>query len=177
MEASDVYRSSGGQATLSCRLATPVVQQWSLLFGNPADDSGLELLSQSGRTLEARARAVQSFVTQTGAVDVEMTLPSALASGISLLYSRDEVAFQRFQTFANDGLLLGRDPVGLSAFSRLSIDFSPLAALRNSSGNGISDTAERRVSELILLMRVDARAFASSPPGHELEGIIASCAP
>jgi len=177
IEPADVYRSSGGQATLSCRLATPVVQQWSLLFTNPSEDDGLELLSQSGRTLEARARSVQSFVTATGAFDVEMALPSALASGISLLYSRDEVAFQRFQRFANDGLLLGRDPVGLSAFSQLSVDFSPLAALRASSGNGISETEERRVSELILLMRVDARAFASNPPGHELEGVVGSCTP
>jgi hypothetical protein len=65
--------------------------------------------------------------------------------------------------------------VGLSAFARLSVDFSPLSVLRSSSGNGIGETAERRVSELVLLMRVDARAFASSPPGHELEGVVTGC--
>lgn len=177
VEASDIYRASGGRATLPCRLVTPVVQQWALLFANPADDDGLEQLSLSGRALEVRAGAKQTFVSEAGALDVAMTDQSSLASGISLLYARDEVAFQRFQTLANAGLLLGRNPVGLSPFSELSVDFAPLAALRNSSSDGLGEELDRRVSELILLLRLDARAFASTPPGHELEGIVTSCTP
>lgn len=179
VEPSDIYRSSGGQATLSCYLATPVIQQWALVFASEAGDrdAALRQLSLSGRQLEPRARPAQRFVTEAGLIDYTMTDPTALSSGISLLYSSLESAFETFSTMANERSLRGRNPVGLSAFSTLAIDFSPLARMSHSSGNGIGETAHDRVSELVLVMRLDARAFASSPAGHELEGVVSSCAP
>jgi hypothetical protein len=177
LEAADVYRHQGGQATLPCFLATPVVQQWGLLFANQSDDhdSDLRVLSQSGRRLEARANASQEFVTESGTLDYLMTDAASLSSGISLLYSSDETAFSTFQSFANDRLLQGRNPVGLSALSEISIDFAPIANMRHSFGNGIGETADRAVSELVFLLRLDAREFASDPPGRELETVLSDC--
>ncbi len=179
IEPSDIYRRSGGQATLSCFLATPVIQQWALVFADEARDRDalLRQLSLSGRQLEPRARPSQRFVTEAGLLDYTMTDATSLSSGISLLYSRPESAFESFSTLANSRSLRGRNPVGLSAFSTLSVDFSPLASMSHPNGNGIGESEGGRVSELVLVMRLDARAFASTPAGHELEGIVSTCAP
>lgn len=178
IEPTDIYRSSGGQATLSCFLATPVVQQWALVFAQQTsnEDESLRQLSMTGRQLEPRARASQRFVTETGLVEYAMTDASALTSGISLLYSGEDSAFATFQSFADERLLRGRNPVGLSAFSDLSVDFAALSDMDGARGNGIGEGgADGRVSALNLVMRLDARAFASTPPGHELEGVVSTC--
>lgn len=179
LEPEDVYRTEGGQATLSCFLVTPAVQQWGLYFANQSDDYDDELrqLSLSGRYVEPAARARQGFLSEGGMLDYRMTDAASLVSGMSLLYGSDEAAYRNFQELANQGLLLGRDPVGLSAFADLTIDFAPLLAMSHSFGNGIGESLDRPVSELVLFMRLDARQFASAPQGHELEGIVRTCEP
>ncbi|HMI88067.1 MAG TPA: hypothetical protein VK550_28480 [Polyangiaceae bacterium] len=179
IDAEDVYRRNGGQATLSCFLATPAVQQWGLYFANQTDDYDEELrqLSLSGRYLEPNARASQPFMTEGGLLDFKLTDPAALVSGMSLLYGSDEAAYSNFQELANEGLLLGRNPVGLSGLSDLTVDFAPLATMTHSFGNGIGESPDRPVTEVVLFMRLDARQFATDPPGHELEGIVNACKP
>jgi hypothetical protein len=177
IDAEDVYRRNGGQATLSCFLAAPVVQQWALYFANQASDFGQDfrVLSQQQRFLVAESDEHQRFPTEQGLLDYVMTDKAALKTEISLLYGSDEEAPAVFQEFANGRLLKGRDPVGLSALSELSVDFAPLASMRHSFGNGIGEVADRPTSELVLLMRLDAREFASTPVGHELESVVRKC--
>jgi hypothetical protein len=73
--------------------------------------------------------------------------------------------------------LLGRNPVGLSALADLTFDFAPLAAMSHSFGNGIGESPDRPVAEVVMFMRLDARQFATEPQGHELEDIVRTCAP
>jgi hypothetical protein len=49
--------------------------------------------------------------------------------------------------------------------------------MTHSFGNGIGESPDRPVTEVVLFMRLDARQFATDPPGHELEGIVNACKP
>jgi hypothetical protein len=182
IEAADVYRRSGGTLPLSCHLAVPVITEWALFFGNTSDDENRDgdyLELSRLRRVAAQISPVQTFTTERGAFDYTLTDLTLLNSDISLTYGSHRNAMSRFETLRGEDALGGRRPVGASAFSELSIDFRPLATMVDPSGrgNGIGETSDAQVVELVLFLHVDARGFASTPLGHELEGIVSTCTP
>lgn len=177
IETADVYRRLGGTATLSCHLAVPVIREVALFFTSAFDDGDEDFLtlSTSGRRLTAHVDATQSFATESALADLSITEPTWLNTDVSLVYGEDESAHSRFDSLVREGALRGRRPVGLSAFSRWTYDFAPLATMRHSYGNGIGETSDRATTALVVFMHVDARGFASSPLGRELDGIVSTC--